>query len=98
MKKRFKPIPEFASEAEERAFWESSGNDSTKYIDWDRARTVSFPNLKPSTKTISLRLPEDLLDTIRNRAHKLDIPYQSLMKLWLAEKATEASGSTDKGR
>jgi predicted DNA binding CopG/RHH family protein len=50
---------------------------------------MSFPNLRPSTRTISLRLPEELLDTIRSRAHKLDVPYQSLMKLWLAEKATE---------
>jgi predicted DNA binding CopG/RHH family protein len=91
MKKRLKPIPEFASEAEERVFWESPENDSTEYIDWSKAKVVSFPNLRPSTKTISLRLPEDLLDTIRRRAHKLDVPYQSLMKLWLAEKATEAA-------
>ena len=91
MKKRLKPIPEFASESEERAFWESPDNDSTEYIDWSAAKIVSFPNLRPSTKTISLRLPEDLLDTIRRRAHKLDVPYQSLMKLWLAEKATESA-------
>jgi predicted DNA binding CopG/RHH family protein len=91
MKKRLKPIPEFASEAEERAFWESPDNDSTEYIDWSKAKVVSFPNLRPSTKTISLRLPEDLLDTIRSRAHKLDVPYQSLMKLWLAEKAIEVA-------
>lgn len=91
MKKRLQRIPDFASEAEERAFWESGKNDSTQYIDWSKAKVVSFPNLGPSTKTISLRLPEDLLDTIRNRAHKLDVPYQSLMKLWLAEKANEAA-------
>lgn len=91
MKKRLKPIPEFKSEADERAFWESPGNDSTEYIDWSKAKLVSFPNLRPSTKTISLRLPEDLLDTIRTRAHKLDIPYQSLMKLWLAEKASASN-------
>jgi len=89
MKKRLKPIPEFASESEERAFWESPDNDSTEYIDWSKAKIMSFPNLRPSTRTISLRLPEELLDTIRSRAHKLDVPYQSLMKLWLAEKATE---------
>lgn len=91
MKKRLKPIPEFKSEADERAFWEAPGNDSTEYIDWSKATLVSFPNLRPSTKTISLRLPEDLLDTIRTRAHKLDVPYQTLMKLWLAEKARESA-------
>lgn len=91
MKRRFKPIPEFKSEADERAFWEASGNNSTDYVDWSKATLVSFPNLRPSTKTISLRLPEDLLNTIRSRAHKLDVPYQSLMKLWLAEKARESA-------
>ncbi|MGH9588119.1 MAG: BrnA antitoxin family protein [Acidobacteriaceae bacterium] len=91
MKKRLKPIPEFKSEADERAFWESPRNNSAEYIDWSKATLVSFPNLRPSTKTISLRLPEDLLDTIRIRAHKLDVPYQSLMKLWLAEKARESA-------
>lgn len=91
MELNYKPIPEFESEAEERAFWESSDNDSTEYIDWSKAKIMSFPNLRPSTRTISLRLPEELLDTIRSRAHKLDVPYQSLMKLWLAEKAVEAA-------
>ena len=96
MKKPFKPIPEFKSEADERAFWESPANDSTEYIDWSKAKLVSFPNLRPSTKTISLRLPEDLLDSIRSRAHKLDVPYQSLMKLWLAEKASESAAGKHK--
>lgn len=98
MKKRLKPMPKFKSEAEERAFWESAGNNSTDYVDWSKARTVSFPNLRPSTRTISLRLPEDLLDTIRSRAHRLDVPYQSLMKLWLAEKATEAAAKAGRSR
>lgn len=98
MKKRLKPIPKFASEADERVFWESPENDSTEYVDWSKAKMVSFPNLRPSTKTISLRLPEDLLDSIRNRAHRLDIPYQSLMKLWLAEKAIEPAGNTGRNR
>jgi predicted DNA binding CopG/RHH family protein len=89
MPQRSKPIPKFANEAEERKFWES--HDTTDYVDWSRARLVSFPNLRPSTKTISLRLPEDMLNTIRNHANKLDIPYQSLMKLWLAEKAAQVS-------
>jgi predicted DNA binding CopG/RHH family protein len=89
MPRRFKPVPKFASEAEERKFWES--HDSTGYVDWSRARTVSFPNLRPSTKTISLRLPEDVLNAIRAHANKIDVPYQSLMKLWLAEKAAQTS-------
>jgi predicted DNA binding CopG/RHH family protein len=89
MPRRLKPIPKFANEAQERAFWES--HDTTDYVDWSRAKVVSFPNLKPSTKTISLRLPEDVLNTIRSHANKLDVPYQSLMKLWLAEKAAQAA-------
>jgi predicted DNA binding CopG/RHH family protein len=91
MPRRLKPIPKFATEAEERAFWES--HDTTDYVDWSRAKVVSFPNLKPSTKTISLRLPEDVLNTIRTHANKLDIPYQSLMKLWLAEKAAQVASA-----
>ena len=97
MSKAPKPHPKFANEAEERAFWESPANDSTQYVDWSKAKTVSFPNLRPSTKTISLRLPEELLNTIRARANKLDVPYQSLMKLWLAEKARETSKRTERG-
>src|ERR1700734_4109591 len=93
MPRRLKPIPKFANEAEERAFWES--HDTTDYVDWSRAKLVSFPNLKPSTKTISLRLPEDVLNTIRSHANKLDVPYQSLMKLWLAEKAAQTIQSRE---
>ena len=78
-----KTPPEFESEAEERAFWES--HDSTDYVDWEQAQPASFPNLKPSTKTISLRLPEGLLERIKIEAHKRDMPYQSLIKAWLAE-------------
>jgi len=78
-----KKIPEFRTEAEEKAFWES--HDSTNYVDWSRARPASFPNLKPSTKTISLRLPEALLDRLKIEANKRDMPYQSLIKVWLAE-------------
>ena len=90
MPRRLKPIPEFANEAAERRFWES--HDTTEYVDWSEAKLVSFPNLRPSTRTISLRLPEDVLNTIRSHANKLDVPYQSLMKLWLAEKAAQATG------
>ena len=95
MAPRLKPTPKFANEAEERAFWES--HESTSYVDWSRAKLASFPNLRPSTKTISLRLPEDVLNTIRSHANKLDVPYQSLMKLWLAEKAAQASRSDSTG-
>jgi predicted DNA binding CopG/RHH family protein len=89
MKRPLKPIPEFPSEAEERAFWESPKNDSTEYVDWSKAKLVTFPKLRPSTETISLRMPEDVLNTIRSHARKLDVPYQSLIKLWCAEKAAE---------
>lgn len=83
MPKPDKQIPEFASEAEERAFWEV--NDSTDYLDWTKAESVRLPSLKPSTKTISLRLPVALLEQIRIEANKRDMPYQSLIKAWLAE-------------
>lgn len=83
MNKRRKTLPEFKSEAEERAFWES--HDSTEYIDWSQAKPVRLSNLKPSTKTISIRLPESLLERIKIEANKRDMPYQSLIKAWLAE-------------
>ena len=91
MSKPLKPIPEFASESEERAFWEAKGNDSTEYVDWTKARVAAFPKLRPSTETISLRMPEDVLNAIRGHAKRLDVPYQSLIKLWCAEKAAELS-------
>ena len=78
-----KSIPKFRTEAEERAFWES--HDSSDYVDWKKAQLVAMPNLKPSTKTISLRLPEGLLDSIKIEANKRDMPYQSLIKSWLAD-------------
>ena len=84
MSKRRKPVPSFKSEAEERAFWES--HDSADYVDWSRAEHVRFPNLKPTSKTISLRLPVDLLERIKTAANKRDVPYQSLIKIWLSEK------------
>ena len=83
MSKRTETPPEFATEAEERAFWES--HDSSEYLDWKQARTALFPNLKHSTRTISLRLPEALLERIRIEANKRDMPYQSLIKAWLSE-------------
>jgi len=78
-----KSVPVFNSEAEEQAFWES--HDSTDYIDWSQAERVRLPNLKPSTKTISLRLPVSLLESIKIEANKRDVPYQSLIKAWLSE-------------
>ena len=84
MSKVRKAIPKFKSEAEERAFWET--HDSTGYVDWSAAQKVAFPNLKPSTKTISLRLPKHLLDSIKAAANARDVPYQSLIKVWLQEK------------
>ena len=84
MKKRLKSIPEFASEDEERKFWEQ--NDSSNYIDWTQAQQVVMPKLKPTTKTISLRLPQHLLDSIKAAANARDVPYQSLIKVWLQEK------------
>lgn len=84
MSKTRKTIPKFKSEAEERAFWET--HDSTDYVDWSQAQRVALPNLKPSTKTISLRLPQHLLDSIKAAANARDVPYQSLIKVWLQEK------------
>ena len=89
--KKAKKVPKFASEHAEREFWEA--NDSSEYIDWAEAESVSLPNLKPSTKTISLRLPEGLLDSIKIEANKRDMPYQSLIKAWLAEDVKESRGS-----
>jgi len=88
MNKRLKPIPKFASEAAERAFWEK--NDSTVYMDWKKAQVAVLPSLKPSTQTISLRLPQHLLDSIKSAANARDVPYQSLIKVWLQEKLQDS--------
>lgn len=79
-----KKIPEFHNEDEERAFWAT--HDSTEYIDWGKAERAIFPGIKPSTKTISLRLPESMLAELRLLANKRDIPYQSLIKAFLRER------------
>ena len=84
MKKKLKSVPEFRSEAEERAFWES--HDTADYFDLSKARRVRLPNLKLSTTAISLRLPLDLLERIKIASNKKDVPYQSLIKVWLTEK------------
>jgi len=83
MSTRRKPIPTFKSEAEERLFWES--HDSADYLDWSEGQRVTLPNLKPSTKSISIRLPVDLLERIKVEANRRDVPYQSLIKVWLSE-------------
>ena len=84
MGKKLKAIPAFRGEAEERRFWET--HDSSDYVDWSKAERVRLPKLKPSTTSISLRLPVALLDRIKVAANKRDVPYQSLIKTWLAEK------------
>ncbi len=84
MTRKRKPIPTFRDEAQERRFWETQ--DSSVYVDWSKAQRARFPNLKPSTASISLRLPVTLLERIRIAANKRDMPYQSLIKVWLAEK------------
>ena len=79
-----KPIPDFANEDEEREFW--ANHDSADYVDWSRAERAIFPNLKPSTRTISVRMPESMLDEIKLLANKRDVPYQSLIKMFLRER------------
>ena len=79
-----KSIPKFKNEDEERAFW--SEHDSSEYLNWKSAERVLFPNLKPSTRAISLRLSESLLDALRQMANERDVPYQSLIKMFLQER------------
>ena len=88
MKKMLKPIPSFKNEAEERTFWEQ--NDSTAYVNWSQASRVTLSKLKPSTKSISLRLPVSMLEQIKSQANQRDVPYQSLIKVWLSEKIDQA--------
>lgn len=83
MNKQLKQIPKFANEDEERNFW--STHDSTEYVDWSAVKKISLPNLKPTSKTITLRLPANLLETIKVEANKRDVPYQSYIKIKLGE-------------
>ena len=80
-------LPNFKSEQEEREYWEK--NDSADFVNWNKAQRVIFPNLKPSTTAISIRLPDSLLAQIKQAANKRDIPYQSLIKVWLSEKVSK---------
>jgi predicted DNA binding CopG/RHH family protein len=82
--RKLKTVATFSSEAEERRFWET--HDTTEYVDWSRARVASFPDLRPSTETISLRVPAGLLAELKVLANQRDVPYQSLMKVFLAER------------
>lgn len=87
-------LPHFRSEEEEQDFW--AEHDATDHIDWSQARRVVLPNLKPSTKTISLRLPESMLDELKLLANKRDVPYQSLLKMFLADRLEEELRNTRK--
>jgi predicted DNA binding CopG/RHH family protein len=84
MQKNLKKVPRFRNEAEERAFWQS--HDTADYFDLRKAQRTRFPNLKLSTTAISLRLPQGTLDRIKIAANRRDVPYQSLIKVWLEEK------------
>ncbi len=79
-----KKIPEFANEAEERLFWQK--NDSSDYLDWSDAEEAVFSKLKPTTRTISIRLPESMIEDLKLLANKRDVPYQSLLKIFLSER------------
>ena len=83
-----KVVPEFKSEAEEFEFWSSTGKgaDSTAYLDWSQAKRVKFPNLKPTLRTISVRLPVSMIEDLKILANKRDVPYQSLLKVFLADR------------
>ena len=95
-KRTKKPIPRFRSEAEERTFW--AEHDSTEYIDWSQAKVARFPNLQPSTATISLRLPQGMLDDLKTLANQQDVPYQSLLKVFLAERLRRERRTTPRPR
>jgi predicted DNA binding CopG/RHH family protein len=88
--KPLKPIPKFRSHEEAGEFWMT--HDTTEYLDWSKAQRVQFPKLRPSTTTISLRLPQGMLDELRIRANQQDVPYQSLLKVYLAERLAAERG------
>jgi predicted DNA binding CopG/RHH family protein len=88
MSKKLKEIPKFANETEEREFW--LAHDTTDYVDWSKAKRVTFPNLKLTTQSISLRLLLWMLESIKTTANRQDVPYQSLIKVWLNEKLEAA--------
>jgi len=87
VKRRIRKIPKFRDEEQERNFWAS--HDSTDYVDWRRSERVKLPNLRPTTRTISIRLPESMIEKLKVLANKRDIPYQSLLKMFVADKIEE---------
>jgi predicted DNA binding CopG/RHH family protein len=92
MNSKRKPIPQFSNEDEEREFWAT--HDSSEYLDWNKEeRNLTFSRLKPSTRTVSIRLPESLIAALKTLANKRDVPYQSLMKIFLAEKIREETSA-----
>lgn len=91
MKKQLKAIPRFASEDAERDFWVDA--DSCEHVDWSKSSRAVFPNLRPSLKTISLRMPESMLNRIKAMANERDVPYQSLIKVILSERIAQELGS-----
>ena len=84
---KLKKLPKFKTEDQEREFWAT--HDSTEYVDWAKGRFVAFPNLKPTTRTISVRLPESLITELKILANAKDVPYQSLLKIFLTEKVRQ---------
>jgi hypothetical protein len=94
MKKKKNPVPEFKSEAEEFAFWSADGPgaDSTAYVDWSEAKTARLPNLKPTLRTISVRLPVAMIEDLKILANQRDVPYQSLLKIFLADRLEAERG------
>jgi predicted DNA binding CopG/RHH family protein len=90
-KQHRKPIPQFENETQEQEFW--SSHDSTDYVDWRQAQRITFGQLKPSTQTISIRLPVALLEDLKLLANKRDVPYQSLVKIFLAERVAQEQRS-----
>ena len=80
---KMKKIPEFKNENQERTFWAT--HDSTEYIDWSKAVRLNLPNLKPTTRSISIRLPESLLHRVKSAANAQDVPYQSYIKVLIEQ-------------
>ena len=87
VKQRMRKVPKFENENQERDFWAS--HNSTEFVDWRRAERVKLPNLRPTTRTISIRLPESMIERLKILANKRDIPYQSLLKMFVADRIEE---------
>ena len=87
VKRRMRKIPKFRNEDQERDFWAS--HDSTEFVEWRQVKRVKLPNLRPTTRTISIRLPESMIERLKVLANKRDVPYQSLLKMFVADKIEE---------